>query len=356
MPSPRFHQTSNRVLTLYHVLTKLKFLTFENIHLKKYDTFSPTNLLSNTLLVKFKNKTMKNLFFLVLICTISKISLAQDYVPFPDTNAYWNTNISSWGSSSPANPIGIIGDTLIDNKTYIKLGRSLDSTFNAQNATFIGGYREENKRYYFVFPNSDSTEQILYDFNLSVNDTLRFDNPYAFGIRTVQVTGIDSILIQGTFRKKYELFSKYHLTSEYGQIDTWIEGIGSTNGIIYSGLIGIDINYSLICFHQNNELVYVNSPNGTCYYKELGLEQLSGQKLTSIFPNPATNQVSIEYSGTPFENYSFEILDQLGRIVVSENQFESAFNVNTNSLPIGIYTYRFLGNSVLLATGKLSVQ
>lgn len=299
---------------------------------------------------------MKKLFFLLLIFTISKISLAQEYVPFPDTNAYWNINTSTWGSSEPTNPIGIVGDTLIDNKTYIKLGRSIDSTFNAQNATFIGGYREENKRYYFVFPISDSTEQILYDFNLSVNDTLRFDNPYAFGIRTVQVTGIDSILIQGNYRKKYELLSKYHLTSEYGQIDTWIEGIGSTNGIIYSGLIGIDINYSLICFHQNNDLVYIDSPDGTCRYLKLNLNELPGQTVTQVFPNPATNQVSIEYSGTPFENYSFEILDQLGRIVVSENQFKSAFNVNTKALPIGIYTYRFLGNSFLLATGKLSIQ
>lgn len=305
-------------------------------------------------MVKFKNKTMKNLFFLVLICTISKISLAQDYVPFPDTNAYWNINTSTWGSSEPTNPIGIIGDTVIQGNNYIKLAQSNDTTFNdINNTTYIGAYREENKRYYFFYPN-DSTEKIAYDFNLQVGDTMHSHSE--FFVNKIEVVSIDSILVQSSYRKRLNLHVKSIGSNSFGAFDEWIEGIGSTNGIIHNGYMMFDAASYLICFHQNNELVYIDSPDGACRYLILNLNELPGQAVTHVFPNPATNQVSIEYSGTPFESYSFEILDQLGRIVVSENQFKSAFKVNTNALPNGIYTYRFLGNSILLATGKLSVQ
>ncbi|MEA3444069.1 MAG: T9SS type A sorting domain-containing protein [Bacteroidota bacterium] len=77
--------------------------------------------------------------------------------------------------------------------------------------------------------------------------------------------------------------------------DTWIEGIGSVHGSIYSGGYFDSTEYQLLCFEQSNTLWYINSPNGECYYQQTissVYEEFENYNIR-VFPNPFTDNFNI---------------------------------------------------------------
>lgn len=173
------------------------------------------------------------------------------------------------------NPIGVTGDTLINNKTYIKIGQSMDTTFNDINNTInICAIRELNDQYLIVQA-GDTTEYILNDFSASIGDTVAVFNLFN-GQEFVKVISVDSIPIQGQYRKRMNLEALFFpmLTNE-----SWIEGIGSTYGLIYPAVQVTDVAFELMCFHENDTTVYNVSPTGNCRYSLVGTDDLeSGAK------------------------------------------------------------------------------
>jgi hypothetical protein len=63
-----------------------------------------------------------------------------------------------------------------------------------------------------------------------------------------------------------------------------------------------------------------------------------------VFPNPATEVVSIivgrELVGTPYS-----VIDNLGRIILSEIFSSEATSLNISDLPAGVYTIRYGGKN-----------
>jgi len=164
-----------------------------------------------------------------------------------------------------------------------------DTVFNKNNATYFGGIREDSlKRVYFKgeiglhrfkpTPEWDGFEEIiLYDFSLGIGDTINSSKDSLFYnwhyYDTLVIYDIDTIHIGNTLRKVY-YFEKYYWVS-------WIEGIGNTRGLLFtsgdipnSGLYG-----NLICFKQNNEVLYLNArdcmpPITSIQQYELGVVKL----------------------------------------------------------------------------------
>jgi hypothetical protein len=105
-------------------------------------------------------------------------SEAQNTFSFPDTTAYWNMFSFNWGNMYVENPIGVVGDTTINNTQYLKICQSTDTLFEFQaDYPFYCAVREEDSKYYFVFPNE--TSEILY-YGLEENQILPlkvFPNP-----------------------------------------------------------------------------------------------------------------------------------------------------------------------------------
>src|SRR5574344_1887183 len=100
----------------------------------------------------------KLLFFTVILTAVAFRVAAQEYqyIPFPDSGAVWSEVYSpARGECDTVVQIyerfALSGeDTLINNFTYRKLYIFYDSIFDKNNATSIGGIREDSlKRIYY---------------------------------------------------------------------------------------------------------------------------------------------------------------------------------------------------------------
>ncbi len=102
---------------------------------------------------------------------------------------------------------------------------------------------------------------LLYDFTLKLHDT--FTLPYNYG--KAIITQVDSIaLIPGYLRKRIVL---QHLNptnqAKYGDM-VWIEGIGSTNGILYYKDWQLGTKTALTCYYDRGEKRFSSTNDPDC--------------------------------------------------------------------------------------------
>ena len=131
--------------------------------------------------------------------------------------------------------------------------------------TIPGVVREEDGRVYFRSNGTGGNygeEQLLYDFNLSVGDTV-----------TVETTGETLIVVEesetevnGTMRRQLGL--ALYAIGPYPPSEVeeyWIEGVGSTYGFLnssYEGWVGAFVH--LLCYHEDGDLFWMNEDFTSC--------------------------------------------------------------------------------------------
>ena len=181
---------------------------------------------------------------LLFLCSLGKNISAQNYIPFPDSNATWNVLYSRYCPNVPPYNacyedwiIEQLGDTTIGNLQYHKI---------FQNFNYVGAIREDSAKQILFFGDyynkGISEESVLYQFGYKEGDTVHINSQY----RPYNVIGgIDSVLIRGQYRKRY-----------YLQGDTWIEGIGSTHFLFMPFDKEFERTWQLLCFKENDTLIY----------------------------------------------------------------------------------------------------
>ncbi|MGZ4034318.1 MAG: T9SS type A sorting domain-containing protein [Bacteroidia bacterium] len=92
-----------------------------------------------------------------------------------------------------------------------------------------------------------------------------------------------------------------------------------------------------------------------------GVEELNKFKSSvKIYPNPMVDNATIAFdpaSLNAFNKISFELFDINGREVKSIERIESSeTQINRDYLGSGIYIYKFTGDNILLASGKIILQ
>ena len=256
---------------------------------------------------------------LTLITTVK----SQDYVPFPTENAQWNVlYIGTCEERPPDTTIlryTIHGDTTINDITYKKLCLESGDTINPK-IRGIGGIREANKKIYYngetITFNTDYKEYLLYDFTKQIGDTIRH-NPQGYFYSVV--LDIDSVLIDGAYRKRYKVDNHYF----YHNPDYIIEGIGS----VKNGLLGhiSDIPtcgyyyWEHICFKENGEVKYLNPNFDDCFPSNLLMDANITKLETKIkiYPNPIDQNLQIENNTN--ENLIIKIIDINGRSIIEQS-------------------------------------
>ncbi|MCB0805236.1 MAG: T9SS type A sorting domain-containing protein [Bacteroidales bacterium] len=226
---------------------------------------------------------MKKITFLAFML-VGVFAYSQEYFPLVEENNEWNVlQVIYDGISLPWDTIywsmsyKISGDTVIDNKAYKKVFKS-EEEFPVS-WQYWGGMREENQEAWYIGINN-YPESKIYDFDLSVGDTINF-------IFDFQPMAVDSIVfkeINGEDRKHiYFSYPNMGYTKE-----CWIEGIGSNRGILQSGTAGFVGGWTwMMCKSENQQLIYMNPDYETCYMISTGIEDnRSGSKLR-VYPNPA---------------------------------------------------------------------
>jgi hypothetical protein len=254
-------------------------------------------------------------------------------------------------------------DTVINDIPYHKLFHTNDSAITKENSTCIGGIREDSfKRvwyYNFSFPYEEWKPPILfvqdeiklYDFSVSIGDTLR-DLNFLLEYWYLVVKDIDTIQVNNTLRKVYS-FDPINWVY-------WVEGIGNTKGLLFtSGDLPTDgMNSDLICFHQNNTLLYHYSGNDNIYDGCVPSFVLNDVSIlpnpeVKVYPNPATNEL-VYFEGLDFEK--LELFDNKGNLIFSENiSGLNKYALNICRFAPGVYFYQLKKQGLLSTGGKLII-
>jgi len=199
------------------------------------------------------------LTFLLILLGLSSSAQVPDYF---EGNPQWRME---WGNGAyyPCIELNdyiyyLNGDTVIGNQVYKKLFERRDVNYNwlwvPPPNNCEGSYtydsfriliRQDSLKMYVR--DLDGIDNLLYDFDLEVGDTLPIT--YNLYLDDIVVTGIDSLLVGSSFRKVFEI-------PDYNPAgNNLIEGIGFTTGLL-------DFFYCpefptiLECFVQNDTAYY----------------------------------------------------------------------------------------------------
>lgn len=191
-----------------------------------------------------------------------------------------------------------------------------------------------------------NVDSLIYNFNLQVGDTFRPNVSYGKAV----VTDIDSILLlDGEWRKHWWFYDPGWETSD------WIEGIGSTAGVIGTVSGEWEGATYLTCFRKNEELLFEQLggyANHVSCDEINGIGEANNLNLTfQISPNPTTDFFTINFSSPNFSSAQIRITDVLGRNLFSEE-------IKGNQ-PLQISTQKFSAHNLLFCElwldGKLMV-
>ncbi|MDR0619026.1 MAG: T9SS type A sorting domain-containing protein [Bacteroidales bacterium] len=195
---------------------------------------------------------MKNKIILLALMIFAFVLQGQEYsyIPYVQEGSIWSyvyrsrSGIGQNDYTSYFTQYEIKGDTCINSDCYKKLFRGCP-----QNQQYYGALRELDKRVYFFEKGSDS-EELIYDFSLKTGDTFLICTDIT--PHTIVVSDIDSVQINGGFRKRF------YFKDGFGGIQ--IEGIGSI--FDFRELCGItseDAYYNLNYKKENGETVYYST-------------------------------------------------------------------------------------------------
>ena len=251
---------------------------------------------------------------------------AQEYLPIAQKGNEWHTlSTTLFGYSNYVNWCS--GDTLIGDVRYTKIM----GTLNDGNPNLYTVLREEGGKVWKRHLNT-SEETLLYDFTASVGDTLCFGEPGASFV----LDSISMVQIGDVDRRKFWFGLEYDGSGNPHAKETWVEGIGSDFGLLWSGYYGVyDGWHCLLCFHQNGELVWQNPEYNACTYPYDAVEENKDSE-TSVYPNPG-NTLNIR---TGLHNAQVEVYDMNGRLIHSQALTEDVTAIEDRNWASGTYVWK----------------
>ena len=271
-------------------------------------------------------------------------------------------NILSHGYQGPQDPLVAARTSIFwlsnntvnrDGQEYIPLMCS-SSKPDVESTNLIGELRfTEDKQVYFYY---DNTEYLLYDFDVQVGDTLDiFGGIELYSYSFVEqktyphvITKIDT-LDDG----RLQITSDAILIFEDGEVGTfeekqqqiWIEGLGSINGIVHTGInpgIGGNPAIVMLCAYRDDECVYKTDFNDPHWidYTQLGCVYNAGDFIEGAFPMLSGLQRTIcneycEDSKTSLQKFE-DILFEHDKPYI---YCESAFLIREENNKILIYSH-----------------
>lgn len=228
----------------------------------------------------------------------------------------------------------IDGDTMINSIEYFKVYASGYSYtewvppgyYNYFEHALSGFLREENNKWYTFYENQDA---LLFDFTLDINDTVY--SAYTFFIDSpLIVSGIDSIQIDGQYKRRLHLNADPSIGAEY-----IIEGIGATSGL-FENMIFFEWGSELVCFaKEGNSLWGASTEECDLAVK---INETEGTHIPcSVFPNPGQDFTIVSIP-VGFGKVTFTLIDIVGRIVHQDSFGSPSTNkIQLNSYHPGIY-------------------
>lgn len=163
-----------------------------------------------------------------------------------------------------------------------------------------GYIREDNKVIYFL-PDTGSVEYKLYDFNLTVGDTL---------LGFYSINGPDSS--NYIFYEDSVLASDgYHRRLMLGNNAYWVEGVGNLQALLFP-LMGATVSGTDRLTCAMNDSLFNYAPLGYSCTNLGGANSIQKREWT-IFPNPTNDYFTVDWE--PETMSTFALTDALGRVL-----------------------------------------
>jgi len=280
------------------------------------------------------------LMLLTSICTNNSIK-CQDYIKLIEPHKTWNVIYYVCGYAPCSwwtNALTIGKDTLINGKTYFEV---LASWRISEDFRSSGHYIREDTitMKTFMLDNTCMDEILLYDFSLEEGDSLLFcDNADFLFI----VDSIRYIHINNKTRKCI------YFNNQFGFEEYWIEGIGSSCGLVYSGFYFylVDAAYQLACVFYKDSLIFQNPIVASCNESNVSIKDIFASKynvlvtynpLKIVFDNINTSKGILNIYSTNGVLHEQIILDGIKEIAINEGKYKP-----------GLYIFRFRSQNLVL--------
>lgn len=290
-----------------------------------------------------------------LLCTLSSISQVNDYF---QNNPEWHIlfkfdDVDCSGSQDSYNYY-VNGDTILGSLTYKKIYRKgLTSDFSGCFPINTTPYSNTTPDFYlrslgkqlFIIDYWDPIEKLIYDFNISVGDTLPEFYTYTLGFNVsgITVTSIDSIYTPFGYRKRFTL--------SIGNLFLY-EGIGSSAGIKEPYSPNSQGRWQLLCFSLN-DTGYVPSIGPSCDLG-VGIRPLEIEKPLLVYPNPFFENTKFQFN-REIKKATLKIFNIRGTKVANLDFSGTNTIFNRGVLNSGIYYYQIEVEKENILTGKLII-
>jgi hypothetical protein len=267
-------------------------------------------------------------------------------VPIPTENAYWKG--ATWQNESYWKTYVLFtdGDTLVNGYTYTKLlekrliypwhFQGIHHSTPSFSEIYAGCFRNDelNKQAFFIRPN-DSIEILWYDFNMEIGDTI-----VNYGIFSKVILDIDSVMLDGIYRKRLVIDS-----CSWPEPNYYIEGLGSTYGLISQGFCSFEAGEELHCVSVQGNIIYHNSFDSTCAIINSVQNSFPLSASTKVYPNPTRNSISIVFESNQGQDHTLSIYDVFGKKVYEKEQYLNREPISIIGFQKGLYFFKLENES-----------
>lgn len=304
---------------------------------------------------------MKKILFLFSIWIIAVNANSQSYHKLIQQNKYWDIFCNNGFFYEYITKIYFTGnDTLIDGRQYslskqyaymqVNPGPLIPPFVINPDAYQTNFYLREDSigEKVYIYNTSDPIgDQLMYDFSLNVGDTLMSDFCTGIAGNHLVLLSIDSVLLQnGEIRRKFNFQDPLSQT-----VGNYIEGIGGLQGIYLPIIPAFEQTYSYgyFCVSQED----VNLWGDECNWYFVGTEELTTISVIKVFPNPASETISIELPIASL-NQDFNLYTMNGILIRTIHIQSQNTRISINGLNPGVYFYQ-IGCESNITTGKLTI-